>query len=221
MIYTGITLKLLIRTAWRIQDLQITGGPSWLDSARFDITAKMDKPHPPLEMLAMLQDLLEDRFRLVLVAEHRVQSHYSLVPSTSKDGKQPGLIRASEDECRPQDGEGGRSSKPDPVCGGVRFSAAGNSAQFAATSIPMSQFALVLTGVMNSWVENETGLEGNYDIRFSWPLGIGANPGSEGVPPDPTFISGALQSELGLKLESVKGPVPVFVIQRAELPTEN
>ena len=73
--------------------------------------------------------------------------------------------------------------------------------------------------MMNSWVENQTGLEGNYDIQFSWPIGIGANPGSEGVPPDPTFIFAALQNELGLKLEQVKGPVPVFVVQRAEMPT--
>ena len=40
LIYNGMTLKLLIRTAWHIQDLQIVGGPSWLDSARFDIAAK-------------------------------------------------------------------------------------------------------------------------------------------------------------------------------------
>ncbi len=223
MIYNGMTLRLLIRTAWHIQDVQIVGGPSWLDSARFDITAKLDKPHPPPEMIAMLRNLLEERFGLVVVPERRAQSHYSLVQSGSKEGKHTGLIRTNEDECPPEAVQFNKPSKSDPatLCGGVRISTAGNSAQFAATSIPMSQFALSLTGVMNSWVENETDLEGNYDIKVSWPLAIEANAGSEGVPPDPTFIFGALQNELGLKLEPVKGPVPVYVVQRAEMPSEN
>ena len=217
MIYTGITLRLLSRTAWRIQDLQIVGGPAWIDSARFDISAKLYRPHPPVEMLAMLQDLLEERFRLVLAPERRAHSHYSLVPSASTDGKHPGLIRANDDECRLPDG----APKPDPVCGGVRIKPEGNAVQYSATSIPMSQFALSLTGVMNSWVDNKTELEGKYDIRLSWPLGVGANPPSEGSAPDATFIFRPLQNELGLKLEPVKGPVPVFVVQRAEMPTEN
>jgi len=91
----------------------------------------------------------------------------------------------------------------------------------AATSIPLSQFAMILTGVTGSWVENETGIEGNYDIRLSWPVPVGANPLTQGMAPDSTFISKALETELGLKLEPVKGPVPVYVIQRAEMPTEN
>jgi len=70
-------------------------------------------------------------------------------------------------------------------------------------------------------VENETGIEGNYDIRLSWPVPIGASSLTQGLAPDSTFISKALETELGLKLEPVKGPVPVFVIKRAEMPTEN
>ncbi len=223
MIYTGITLKLLIRTAWRIQDLQIVGGPAWLDSARFDITAKLDKPHPPLEILAMLQDLLEDRFRLVLAPEQRVQSHYSLVPAASKNATHPGLIGASEDECRPRTIYESTPLKPDaaPPCGGVPIRSAMNSVQLVATSIPMSQFALILTGQLDSWVENNTGLDGNYDIRFSWPLSVGANPPTRGTAPDTTFIFEALRNELGLRLDKINGPVPVFVIRRAEMPTEN
>ena len=116
-----------------------------------------------------------------------------------------------------------KPSKSDPkkFCAGARTNYAGNSAQLAATSVPMSQFALILTGLTNSWVENETGLEGNYDITVSWPLSVGVNPPTEGMAPDATFIFGALQNELGLKLEPVKGPVPVYVVQRAEMPSEN
>lgn len=230
LIYSGITLKLLIRTAWRLQDLQVVGGPAWLDSARFDITAKLDHPHPPEEMLAMMRDLVEDRFQLVLTPESRVQSHYSLVPAASKDGKHPGLIRALEEECRPQDVYRSGSSKPGaaPPCGAVRINTAVIPSQYAATSIPMSQLAMSLTGVMNSWIENNTGIEGNYDIRFSWTpdvaLSGGANTQGTGANPDATAgptIFGAVQNELGLKLAPVNGPVPVFVIKRAEPPSDN
>lgn len=196
MIYTGITLKL---------------------SARFDITAKLDKPHPPLEMLTMLQDLLEDRFGLVLAPERRVQSHYSLVQSASKDGKTPGLKKTPEDECAPRDAQFNQPSNPDAAiaCGGVRITPGASQYQLVATSVPMSQFALILTGQANSWVENNTGLDGYYDITFSWtPDTIQSDDAG------PT-IFGALQNELGLKLQPVKGPVPMFVIQHAEMPTEN
>ena len=85
----------------------------------------------------------------------------------------------------------------------------------------MSRFAWSLTSIVNSWVENQTRLDGNYDIRFNWPLSGEVKATAEGLPPDSTFIFGVLQNQLGLKLQPVKGPVPVFVIQRAELAAEN
>ena len=61
---TNVTLRMLVRFAWRISDPQISGGPKWLDTTRFDIVAKAGHPAEFSELMDMLQPLLEDRFQL-------------------------------------------------------------------------------------------------------------------------------------------------------------
>jgi uncharacterized protein (TIGR03435 family) len=61
---TNTTLKELIGSAWRIEPFQISGGPAWLDSARYDIAAKSENSPKQDETLLMLQSLLADRFQV-------------------------------------------------------------------------------------------------------------------------------------------------------------
>ena len=85
----------------------------------------------------------------------------------------------------------------------------------------MSQLALIFTGQLNAWVENNTGLEGNYEIQLTYAddqIVTGPNAGADD--PGPSVFT-ALQEQLGLKLQSVKGPVDVFVVARAEIPADN
>src|SRR5438105_2123494 len=60
----NITLRFLIRTAYRLQDDQVLDGPDWLASDRFDIVAKAEDNASPIQLLSMIQTLLTDRFKL-------------------------------------------------------------------------------------------------------------------------------------------------------------
>src|SRR4249920_1268401 len=69
----NIPLRLLIRTAFQLQDDQIVGGPKWLATDRFDIEARAPEPPGPpnAQLLAMLRSLLADRFKLTTHSEKR------------------------------------------------------------------------------------------------------------------------------------------------------
>jgi len=211
--YSGITLRVLIRTAYRVQNSQITGGPGWLDSSRFDIAAKAGGNPGPLEMLSMLQTLLEDRFRLVVHRETRVLPLYSLVMANSGRPLGPGFRQATEAECA-------TPVTAAPPCGGVRNSF-GVQSGFSATSIPMSQFALAFSNVLHTWVEDKTGLEGKFDFRLTWAPDGDVSPGPGSPENSGPSIFTAMQEQLGLKLLAGKGPVEMLVIDSADKPSQN
>jgi len=79
------SLKMIMATAYQVPVFQISGGPAWADSERFDIEAKAEDPKTGyIQLRLMMQSLLEDRFRLRLHRETRVSTVYFLV--TSKGG---------------------------------------------------------------------------------------------------------------------------------------
>ena len=111
-------------------------------------------------------------------------------------------------------------------CGGVRNFLLDGKNGFSGTGIPMSQFAKALSNVLRVWVDDKTGLEGSFDARIIWTPDqvvrpIGGN--STDITPDnfSTSFFTALQEQLGLKLQSVRGPVEVLVIDHAEKPSPN
>src|SRR4051812_23771372 len=95
---TNVTLRLLIRNAYQLQDSQITGGPGWISSDHFDLIAKMPdgfkKPPapppaaggPPTPVQLMMRALLADRFKLATHNDTRDSPIYALVVARS-DGK--------------------------------------------------------------------------------------------------------------------------------------
>jgi uncharacterized protein (TIGR03435 family) len=82
---TNMTLKQMIQNAWHIMPVQISGGPAWIDSVRYNVVAKPEKPAPE-ESMRMLQELLKDRFHLVIHSETKEMPVYALVLAR-KDGK--------------------------------------------------------------------------------------------------------------------------------------
>ena len=99
-----------------------------------------------------------------------------------------------------------------------------------ADSVQIQSLLMVLSNAVGRPVVDKTGLKGTYDIKLEWtpdsgPGGPGG-PGGDGPPPPPSDGSGAtiftaLQEQLGLKLESAKGPVVTFRIDSIQKPSDN
>jgi bla regulator protein blaR1 len=204
LIATGVTVKFLIQQAYGIRDFQIVGGPGWIDTQRFDLNATSDEATAGQRdaMQLRMQELLADRFQLKFNRETRELPIYSLV--IAKGG--PRLLESTV-------GPEGRNM------GLGRGKLVVKGAGTAMLAIQLSQ-------TLGRRVVDKTGLTGNYDFKLEWtPEGQPVGPKDGDAPPSvessgPTIFT-ALQEQLGLKLESTKGPVEVLVIGRVEKPTEN
>jgi len=226
---TNVSLKEMIVVAWRIQPFQVSGGPPWLESAHYDISAKPDHAPKPDELPLMLQSLMEDRFQLKFHRETKELPVYALVLAR-KDGKLgPRLIESKEGSCSQPD----LNKPPAPLepgkppalfCGGMFMS----QRSMNASSIPVANIIPMLSRTLGRTIIDKTGLTGKYDISMEWTpdesLALQPPPDAPKLPPaDPAGPSlfTALQEQLGLKLESQKGPVEVFIVDSAERPPEN
>ena len=207
---SNITLTLLIRLAYDLNEDQLSGGPAWLASTRFDIAAKPDgQTTQPGEAVAdrnklMLQQLLADRFELQLQHETKQVPGYAL--SIAKKGAK-GLLPNSSGNRKLEIGSG----------------------ELTATGVSLDDLAYALSRrVTQRPVVNLTGLTGKYDFKLTWtleqppPSAPGA-PAQQPVAPEDlaATISSALQDQLGLKLEAHKTDADFVVVKTVQLPSAN
>jgi uncharacterized protein (TIGR03435 family) len=209
---TNVTLNRLIQyQAYGIPGPQIIGIPPALDKVAFDIQAKFDpsiirQAQPPLPRQytvpqLMFQQLLADKFKLIVHTETRQLPAYALVLAKGGVTLQPAKDPNSE-------------------------SSSSGTGNLKAKGITSADLAKMLTQVLSDelgrLVIDRTNLTGKYDLTLKWTPSMGQPPMLNGQPdtsaPD---IFTAVQEQLGLKLESTKAPVPVLVIDHAELPSEN
>ena len=240
---TNAPVRMLLRTAFRVQDYQIIGGPSWITTDRFDIEAKADglKPGdpcfgpacPPGPLQIMLQNLLADRFQLKTHHETREVPMYELT-----------IIKSGfrlKDVPPPPRPEPGAPAPPPPPAPGAELPAARPGSilmgrgQLAAGAATVASLAAVLSQNLGRPVIDKTGITGFYDFTLTWtpgpaegggppgPLGPGLPGGPQPLPVDPSgpSIFTAIQEQWGLKLDSTKGPVDVLVIDSVSKPSEN
>jgi uncharacterized protein (TIGR03435 family) len=211
-IASNILLKNLMEySAYGIPEVQIVGGPKWLNSARFDIEAKADNAVTgELQTLdrgqrkhltqGMFQQLLADRFKLAVHWETRELPVYALVVARK------GVLQPAK---HPESG--------------VHTSA--STGTFSAEGVTMTDLAHSLTqelsGELGRVIVDKTGIEGRYDVALKWTPDEDQPSADNGsVDAGPSLLT-AIQEQLGLKLESSKGPVQVLVIDHVEMPTEN
>jgi uncharacterized protein (TIGR03435 family) len=225
----NMPLKEMIVMAWRIQPFQISGGPAWMDSAHYDISAKPEDAAKRSDVPFMLQALLEDRFQLKFHRETKELSVYALVLS-NKDGKLgPGLTQTKEGSCTQMDPTK-LPPAPEPGklpmlgCGGMSM----GPSIVKGAGIPIANLIPMLSRILGRTVLDKTQLNGNFDISMQWTPDESQAPQfqPDGPKPPPSDATGptiftALQEQLGLKLESQKGPVDMFVIDHVEKPSEN
>ena len=244
---TNVTVKTLMMQAYRLQDFQIIGGPNWISSDRFDIEAKPEEGAIPLPqgppdlaepnridpMSLMVQSMLEDRFQLELRRETRELPVFTL--SIGKDGTK---FKASADQnpqrgaARPAQGVGGAAQGPaNPGPGGMYSSVNNGKGEMTANTVLMAGLVNFLSRQLVRPVIDKTELKGYFDFHLEWArepaVAALAGPGGAGggIPPpaDPAGPSmfTAVQEQLGLKLESTKGPVEVLIIDSVQKPSEN
>jgi uncharacterized protein (TIGR03435 family) len=207
---TNIKLPFLIRTAYQLQDNQIVGGPSWLNSDRFDIVAKAEDDQYPGDLLARMRSLLADRFKLTSHSETRELPVYALVLMRNYGTLGPRLRLT---EC-PQ--------PPRAPCANV----SNGAGRLTLRAAPFSQIVQFLSPSVNRVVVDRTNLTGSFDLDLEWtPDQLPqAPPGSSAVSPvdpDRPSIFTAVREQLGLRLEASRASVDVLVIDRVERPTED
>jgi uncharacterized protein (TIGR03435 family) len=204
------SVRQMIRQAYGVWDYQIDGGPNWLDRLRYDITAKASGPATRAQLMAMLQTLLEDRFKLSYRRETRQLPVYALVQAT------PGRRGPNLTVAKPEDAQGRLA----PIRGAGPNQTEGKGATLA-------DLASHLSNVLGRIVVDRTGLTGIYN--FTWLSSGDRNripPGIpiEALPPrrdDLPSLTTAINEQLGLRLESERGPVEILVIEGAEPPSVN
>jgi uncharacterized protein (TIGR03435 family) len=201
-VITSARLSHLIAIAYNVQIPSIKGGPEFVWGAeRFDIEAKAENPSTATEaqLLAMLQNLLADRFRLKIHRETKEVSGHALIvakngpklKAASPEGK--GVVRISGAAIYKFDFIERKNLDQNTIIG---------------EKASMSQLANTLSNLPdNIPVIDKTGLTWFYDFKLAW------EPGES--------LSSVLQEQLGLKLEAQKIPVEVLVIDFAEKPVEN
>jgi uncharacterized protein (TIGR03435 family) len=202
----------------------ITGGPSWLRSAAYNINAIAEgNPSVPMMLGPMLQRLLEDRFHLKIHRETREGPVYFL--TVARGG--PKLQLFKEGGCTPW------AVPPPPRQPGTQYCVnliSLLSSSIEALGTTLDGFSKTLGTVVERPVIDKTGITGRFDIRLKFSsegTGLAADRIARGLAPapadptDPPSIFVALQEELGLRIEAGRGPVETLVIDHIEEPSEN
>jgi uncharacterized protein (TIGR03435 family) len=219
--YTNIMLRRILLNAYEVKNYQIAG-PEWLDTARFDISAKVPAGATREQFLTMLRNLLATRFRMKIHRESRELPIYALVTAKNGPKIKPSVKPSNggpEDELatiRASEGKDGfpTLSWPSP---GLVIETKNGRARITAKEAPLAKLADLLAGQVGRPVIDTTGLAENYSfVVYFTPEAASASDS-----PEPSIFE-ALQEQLGLRLEARKGPVELLVIDQADkIPTEN
>jgi uncharacterized protein (TIGR03435 family) len=211
---TNATLVRIVRYAYDLPDYRLAGGPDWVRRDRFDIDARAGRDASSEEIQRMVQSLPRDRFQLVIRQERREGSIYTLVPARNDKRLGPSLHPSSAG-CAAPGGPGETIEERLIPNGGVAT---------RTTCAPMSSLVSSLSGALQGPVDDKTALQGLWDYELSYTGQRRRNVDAAAVARDPNdapALFTAVQEQLGLRLESARGPVEISVIESATQPTDN
>jgi uncharacterized protein (TIGR03435 family) len=202
------TLKLMIAAAYDVSPKAISGGPGWMDSDHYDIAAVTpgtDRPSRD-EQMAMLRDLLVERFQLAMHREPKELSIYELEVAKGGSKVKPSALAATEPAALIS------TVYPDHI-------------HLPARNATMAEFASVLQrAVLDRPVVDKTGLSGRYDFDLDWAPDEtqfgGEVPVARSDAPSPPFFA-AIEQQIGLRIEATRGPVMAVVVDSVQRPIEN
>jgi uncharacterized protein (TIGR03435 family) len=221
---TNVPAFSLIQEAYGVRDIQIIDAPGWVRTDRYDISAiGPDKPNVD-QRRSLWRKLLTDRFAIKIHHETRTLPAANLVLARADGKLGPHLLRGTDADA---DCKAALTVQPDFSKGPPPCSQMFSIGQFRARGLTMERLAQVLTNGMSgfSFVFDETHLDGifNIDLFEYRPEGLAPTPpadwnGVKWPSPDTPGIFTALEEQLGLKLEPIKGPMDVIVIDHIERP---
>jgi uncharacterized protein (TIGR03435 family) len=229
----NISLSNLVTMAYRIAYYQLSA-PDWATMTRFDLRAKLPQDTTKEQLALMMQSLLADRFQLAVHRESREMQRYELTVAKNgpkfKEAAPP--APADSRDAAPTPGPPKLDKEGYPVIGprgGMAI--VYDKARMYQPEMTMTMLASQLSGQLRGPVVDATGLTGKYAISVYWSAGDSLRttapaPGQGPTPAD-TVSTGpdlkqALQEQLGLRVESKKGPVEFVIVDHAEkTPTEN
>jgi uncharacterized protein (TIGR03435 family) len=207
----GVRLSDMIQQAYNIRPFQLVGASGWMETDRYEIHTKDEKPGPSEEDLAKmtaeqqnafrdqfsgkLQAMLADRFQLKAHRETKEMPVYIL--TVAKGG--------SKLQTLPDDGKPGSGLSSRRTDDGKR--------EVVGRKLTAAGLARFLSGQIGRTIIDQSGLAGKYDFKLTWAADMGDTTG-------PSLFT-ALQDQLGLKLDSSKAPVEVVVVDSAQKPSEN
>ncbi len=250
VMFTNSPMTQFLMYAYGVKRYQISG-PSWLDTERYDIVAKLPEGATRADSPPMLQTLLAQRFKLAVHRETKELPIYALVVAkngpkmmesevvpASKDGADTPPPMSSLTPAQRKMGADGFPIVPTGGRGGItQMQMMPGRMRMKVNMETMAQMADMLSNQLGRPVLDQTGLTKNYQFILDFAPEPGGSMGPMGMalPPPPPREGGtvadvdaapsiftALQEQLGLKLEQKKGPVELLVIDRVEkTPTEN
>jgi len=230
------TLQILVQYAYGVEPFQVVGGPNSLMSERYEIDAKADAAASRDQVFLMLQSLLEDRFQLKTHRDMKELPVFALVPNRGSlrlPSPKEGVCVDSAVDAPGEWVGAGRMAAPGEVqptkgrCGSAVVALGRGGAQMKGGKIAMPELVRTLSKLVGRSVIDRTGFTGLFDLQLDFV----PDDTTPSLPPPPpnsgiSDISGAsiaqaLQQQLGLRLQSTKGPVPVIVVDQAEPPSAN
>ena len=220
-----LTLHDLVRVAYgsplALLSSQIDGGPAWAATERFEIIAKAaglaNAPSSGRdELLAMIRTLLTDRFQLQIRRERRELPIFNLVLDRA-DGRLGSRLHPENGDCVAMSAATAAAADPSRWCGFKRFAPGAISAR----GMTLDEFASGISthADVQRVVRDRTGLAGKFDLDVEYTPETDTPGDPQSASASGVALSTAMKDQLGLRLESAKGPVDVFVIDHVERPT--
>jgi bla regulator protein blaR1 len=199
-----VVLRFFIQNAYGLKPFQLSGGPDWISSQGYDIEAKAEGNPSNAQMQKMMQTLLEDRFKLKYHRETKEMPVYTL--AVAKGG-----LKLPD----PKDGSDRATIRISRMTGVL----------LTGEKLTIAELTRVLSNLLKRTVIDKTGFTGTFAAHLSFALDdtLAGLPHFPDAPDDPSIPSVfvAIEEQLGLKLESTKGPVEILVIDHIERPTAN
>jgi uncharacterized protein (TIGR03435 family) len=223
----NLPLRMVITQAYALQGYQVVGGPSWIESERWDIVARMPEGTSTQDQRReMVRTLLADRFKLVTHMETRELPIYALVTARSDRKLGPELRQTATDcaavrKARAANGPASFNLAEFRECGLSMGGGPGGAMAFRAQGMAIAQFARLMESYVDRPIFDRTELSGEFDVEITFTPERGGPPRADLPASEAPSIFTALQERLGLTLEPTRGPIEVLVIDSIEQPTED